>query len=249
MKSPCHTAINRSFPRFNMFGMAVLTAAICLCQQARATTLSDLVEFSANASGGASSGNIWNTRGGDQYVDVFVTDGGGLSSPFINGPDDAHAGISISLSPGLHTYGLFAGSGATNPIYHSLSLFFNGSSTPGISVFAPNQTSISAPSFQANGSSQTLSPTGATVTGANSLSFLDGNTLVSLTSYSWAVPSVYNVDRISAPFGSYGSIGQDGVPDWVGQFTLNVTTVPEPSTGILLGTAIIGVMFSVRRRK
>ena len=72
--------------------------------------------------------------------------------------------------------------------------------------------------------------------------------VVTLTSYRWVDPSVYNVDRTSAPFGSKGTVGQDGVPDWVGQITLNVVAVPEPTTGMLVACGLAGFIVWARKR-
>jgi hypothetical protein len=120
----------------------------------------------------------------------------------------------------------------------------------GISAVGATQYSAnSQPSFQANGNLNAYNLNMNVAPGANSLSFQQGNTLVTLAQYSWADPSCYNVDRISAPFGSYGAIGQDGVPDWVGLVTLNVTAVPEPGSCALLILALCGrfICRTVRR--
>lgn len=198
--------------------------------------------FGTDSSGASDNSGEWNTVPSDRFVDVFLSSGSSLSGPFINGPADAGAAISLSLVPGQYTYRLFGGSGTADS-YHAISLCFNGSSTPAISALAATQYSAnSPPGFQANGSPLAYDLNMNLATGANSLSFQQGNTLVTLTQYSWADPTCYNVDRISAPFGSYGVIGQDGVPDWVGEITLNVTTVPEPASCSLLLMALGGII-------
>src|SRR5437016_4965222 len=105
-----------------------------------ATTLTGALEYSVNSDGQIAGGSFWNTYSG-YAVDLFLADGNNLfTSPFINGPDDAHIALSISLSPGTHTYSIYGGSGASNP-YHALNLYFNGDNVhPGIMLFAATQT-------------------------------------------------------------------------------------------------------------
>lgn len=215
--------------------LLVSIAGILSCYSLSAQPiLTGIGVFGCNSSGAADNSGEWNTVPGDPWVDAFLSTGSSLTGTFINGPADSGAGISISMLPGVYTYRMFGGSG--NPdAYHAIGLCFDGSSTPGITAFAATQTSASStPAFQANGSPNAYNLNMNVAPGANSLSFQEGSTLITLTQYSWADPSVYNVDRISAPFGSYGAIGQDGVADWVGEITLNVTTVPEPASGTLL---------------
>jgi hypothetical protein len=210
------------------------TAGILLCCNLSAQpVLTGIGVFGCDSTGTPDNSGEWNTVPGDRFVDVFLSSGSSLSGSFINGPADAGAAISISLVPGQYDYRLFGGSGSPDS-YHAISLCFNGSSTPAISAFGATQYSASStPGFQANGNPNAYDLNMNVAPGANSLSFQQGNTLITLSQYSWADPSCYNVDRISAPFGNYGSIGQDGVPDWVGLVTLTVTRVPEPGICIL----------------
>jgi hypothetical protein len=208
----------------------VLIAALCIlaCRSLSAQpVLTGITLYACNSSGRQIGIEKWNTVANDPYVDLFLTSGSSLTGPFINGPTDAGAAISIPLLPGQYTYRIFAGSGETNIAYHAIGLCFNGSFRPAIAAFGASQFSPNStpPAFQADGSTNTFDLNMNVVPGANSLSFRQGNTLITLTQYSWADPTCYNVDRISAPFGSYGSIGPDGTPDWVGQITLSVTTV------------------------
>src|SRR5258706_11117666 len=85
-----------------------LVLAIGEPQLSRATTLSGLLEFSALSSGSFDNNAVWNTRGGDSAANLWVVDGSDPNGPLINGPNDGQAGISITLSPGVHTYSIFA---------------------------------------------------------------------------------------------------------------------------------------------
>ena len=73
--------------------------------------------------------------------------------------------------------------------------------------------------FSANSSGSTprlaISPT---VSAAGTLSFVDGPITVTLTDYSWSVPSVFATDRV----GEF-TLTPDGLNDSVGRLTLNVT--------------------------
>lgn len=215
--------------------LLISIAGILSCSSLSAQPiLTGIGVFGCDSSGAHDNSGEWNTVPADPWVDVFLSTGSSLTGSFINGPSDSGAAISIPMLPGQYTYRLFGGS-AYPDSYHAISLCFNGSATPGISAFAATQLSASStPAFQANGNPNAYDLNMNVAPGANSLSYQQGNTLITLTQYSWADPSVYNVDRISAPFGSYGSIGQDGVSDWVGEITLNVTNVPEPGSGALL---------------
>ncbi len=190
---------------------------------------------------------------GGTYV-LWVT-AGGFVDPFINGPDRNSAGISAPLIPGSHTFSIFTETGLSEgqsvwpgpiPPFTGLNLFFDGNaSNPGISVFAPIKLSQNGPfpQFALNSGSTPNLSGGASVSGAGTLTFLDGTTEVALTSYFFSDPRVYNIDRI----GNFDAT-PDGNREYVGQFTLNVTTVPEPGTLSLLCMAMIAFVYSGRQR-
>jgi hypothetical protein len=202
------------------------------CNSMAATTLSGLTEFATDSQGSFFNSSVWNTRGGDSTANLFVVGGSDPNGPFINGPSDSQTSILIGLSPGIHTYSILGGGGGFTAS-HGLNLFFDGNNAvPGISVYGPTQTSANPPYpiFGPNGGSYTMTLDSNPVPGANSLAYNDGSSLITLTDYRWAAPSVYNLDRINAPFANPGSVGTDGSADWVGQFTINVVAVPEPSS-------------------
>jgi hypothetical protein len=224
--------------------LLAITMSVALCQASNATTLSGLVEASTDASGNSDHDFVWSTQGNHSVVDIFVVGSSNLNGSFVNGPSDSLAAISISLTPGIHTYSMFGGGGFINEPYDGLNIYFNGNtSTPGISVFGPVPTTNNSPSFfSANGGSATGGFNLQTVAGANSIIYSDGANQVTLTSYSWDIPSVNNLDRVTQPNVGYSSVGPDGNPDWVGQFTLNVVAVPEPGTGGLMAAGSLALL-------
>jgi uncharacterized membrane protein len=184
------------------------------------TVLSGLVEFSTESSGSFDNRTVWNTRGGDTAVNLWVIQGSDRMGPFVNGPSDAQAGISIGLHEGENHFVIYGSRGGTFNHY-GLNLFFNGNNnTPKISVFGPTQTNAEAPPFAANGSPSTLTLAFQPVAGANTLVFEDGDTRVELSEYRLARPEVYNTDRVSQTV-----VGPDGGADSIGYFTLNVTKI------------------------
>lgn len=214
-------------------------------------TLTGISSFSTDSSGNASGGTVWNTLGGDSTVDLFLIAGTNYSAgSFINGPSDAQAAINIPLTTGIYTYVMIPGQSLTSANF-GMNLFFDGNNaTPRISVFGPTQTNASPPypSFGPDGSASTFTLASSTVMGANSLSYQDGNTLITLTDFRWTPASVYNIDRVTSSPGNPGFVGADGHSDSVGLFTLDVTTVPEPQSIALMALGA-GALMIVRRKK
>ena len=181
--------------------------------------LTGLLEFSTDPAGNFFNGSVWNTRGGDTAVNLWVAKGTDLQAPFVNGPSDAQAAINIQLQPGVNEFVIYGNQGGPTP-HHGLNLFFNGNNVnPGISVFGPTQTSPNPPfpPFGPNSSQSTLTLAFQPTPGAGTLVYSQGGVRVTLTQYRWASPPVYNVDRVSQPVAT-----PDGGPDFIGRFTLVV---------------------------
>ena len=91
--------------------------------------------------------------------------------------------------------------------------------------------------FAANTSLSTLALNGTTsINASGEQSTVIGNLQVALTDYSWSVPSVYNLNRVS----EFASV-PNGADDFVGTVALAVTAVPE-QLGLSLpapGTAFV----------
>src|SRR5438552_3656602 len=157
MNAPCSKLLFRK--AYPVTRLLLCALAILEPQFLRATTLSGLSEFSALSSGSFDRNAVWNTKGGDTQGNLWVVDGSDPNGSLVNGPADSQAAIAISLTPGVHTYSLLAGSPGASLPYFALNLFFNGNNVnPGISVFAQLQTNSTAPypSFGPDGNSNTL---------------------------------------------------------------------------------------------
>lgn len=224
--------------------------ALALCTSANAATLTGIGVMGSTEAGNWTQDSRWNTIGGDTIVSLYVV-GGGFTDPFLNGPNDAQAAISIPLGFGTHTFSVFLTGGVPHS-HHAMNLFFNGQNVnPGISVFAPTQLSATPPfppHFVNMGlNSQALA--GQTVPASGSLVFQDATSIITLTAFRVAAPEVHNLDRIGhIPFG-FSFVGADGVPDRIGQFTIDVVPVPEPATWTLLGLGVAAVLARTGRRR
>jgi hypothetical protein len=212
--------------------------------------LTGLVEFSTDASGNFSGGQVWNTAGSDGAFNLWLVGGANQQGAFLNGPADAQASVSVPLSNGTHTFHVFGEPGLDLGTF-GLNLFFDGNtSTPRISVLARTDETGTPPPFSAN-RGNTLAVHLQPTPGAGKVAFTDQGTTVTLTTYDWTAPSVYGLDRVS-PF----TATPNGHADFFGSFTLDVESNgtiangPEPSGLILLGIGAAGVgAFAYYRRR
>lgn len=211
---------------------------------AEATVLSGMIQYSSNAMGSANGAGQWNTQAGDALPNLWVLNPYGPPGIFfVNGPADANAGISVTLTPGIYTFDIYGEPGADPNNFAAANLFFNGNTTnPGIT--AMRTTGVPpAGVIGSTLSSGTLALDGTPTTGAGSLTFNDGVHNVQLTEYWWAQSGT----SIFVDIGSEFTETPNGVGDFVGRVELTVTAVPTP--GAAIATAIGMITLGARRRR
>jgi hypothetical protein len=207
--------------------------------QAQAATLTGMVLFEADSSGGFTIGHsLWNTTGGDGAWNVYLRSGGS----WLNSGDGTTTSPNFALGPGTTTiqyYAFPAGLGE----WSGINLFFDGQEAPSITVLF----SLGAGTFGPNLADPTpgLLYPGAVSNTAKSVSFTTSGQTITLTSASLG----YNGGNTVQPFDNSPG-GSDN--DVAGTLTFDATplgTVPEPgSLGLLLGgIGAIGLLF--RRQK
>lgn len=219
--------------------LAAATAAFLLPHYVHAQPrLTDITIFSTDASGNEIGYDVWDTMPTNSVPDTYNIWIKGASG-FLNGPSSAQAQPNLALSPGANSFGIFAFPGFETASY-GVNLFFNGSTNPSISAFAPLMTSAGPHSFSVDSSSTTLAvgPFGSDgispsqiIPAAGTLSFTYGGEQITLSDYFWEAPQVNNINVVQ-PWAALPDPG--GNSDNVGGLTLTVTTIPEPGTSLWL---------------
>lgn len=240
-------------------GLTVSAVAVCFAfagTAQAAASLTDITVFSANAEGNNWLSLHWNTQGqpfdGPNRYNLYVTDTPAPGSPnFLNSHNDSRTEVSIPLTPGEYTFRLFAESvTATLPsdLHFVLNLYFNGDqAAPGISGL----TGASCPAPCAASHPNGLDILGASgAPEAGTLAFADGDLTVTLTSFEWNTRG--SEDVVWPHWGNDAPYADgSGTPDFIGQFTLRVSSVSEPYALPLFGLAVAGVFagHGARRRR
>jgi hypothetical protein len=203
------TITNRFQVRHGLLLSAFLLAPLPAYPQ---TALTGAIQFSANSSGAAYGGLLWNTLAGDTYYDLWLARSPDATSP-VNGPSDSLAGIDITLEEGNSYQFFIFGQPGPGDItgFNGLNLFFDGNSvTPGISVSGATNSARFLPD-----SSGTLTLQGASVAGSGSTSYRSGGVIVTINGYDWNAPATPPGDVCQA----FGFSPGDGA-DYFGSFTL-----------------------------
>ena len=188
--------------------------------------------------------NWYDTLGGNTGFNTYLTGPNtGINGAFVNSGNGASTSVDIPLSLGSYSFYMFNTSESSS--YFGLNLFFDSDQVnPKITAITSLKTSPTDPPFQIN---PALTVPGLDeniiVSSPRSLVYQTNNAFITLISYSFSDPSVYQMNRVS----DRDSI-PDGRNDSVSFMTLTVSTVPEPST-YALGTIASGVMALIARRR
>ena len=217
--------------------------------------LTDSAVFSTNSSGENWPGWIWNTQAPPNDSpspgrwNMYYSSSLDPQNPiFINSINETpDTNINIDLAVGTHTF-LIYGETVTSTLHPEqhfvLNLYFDGNqSAPNISgLYGPTCRVVCAASHW-NG----LDLFGNSGLGGNQdaqeagiVSFISAGLKLELTKFTWDINR--NVDHVWSYWGDtvpYSS--GSGIPDFVGEVTLRVTSIPEPSLSALmsLGLALL----------
>ena len=249
--------------RFIHVATLVGCLALPLVSQAQ-PTLNGATLFQANATGDAKPADnqfhgSWRTNPGIQntYHNLFLTSNADASYSAGSFYNNGTANLSRQLTLGLNTFYFYSDSydALGNSPNWGLNLWFgtapqsNCADSPIISAYALTASNT----FAANNSANTATQCNAApfIQGANALSVLTGGYTVTMQSFQMLQRSNIGgtVDRVSAV-----ALGSNSLLDNYGVFTLNVTqqsssTVPEPSTYVLMATGLAGMAVVSRRKK
>ena len=204
---------------------------------AQAATVTGIIVYDTAGSGGSMVSGGANTLGGDGAVNLYLDTGLG----FVNSGNGSSTAISVPLAPGTYTWTYHVdASGYVNGFYMQLDLFFDGNNSNAgimgvVPIYNPSP-SLSAPTTTTSydlGFDNSI--------GSNSLSFVDGPNMVTLTNFTFLSGGT---DLVS----QYDSV-PNGVADFYGTIALSVqgtVSTPEPAS---LALAIGGLMLLVVRAR
>jgi hypothetical protein len=211
---------------------------------ARADIILSSAAFSGTNSTGTGPIGYGTTTAPGGYT-LFMANGAFSTSPDFINTAQATPNLDFALTAGTNVISGYMSYGGLT--YGATSLFFGGSTTAGISVYASQTNSLSSvPTFAADGNPLDT-VTGAVVDGADSLSYDNGTQTVTLTNYILASTTL--ISSLDVP--QVGSSASSGSGPTIGfEMTLLVTddstTVPEPMSMALIVPAI-GCLLALRR--
>ena len=159
--------------------------------------------------------------------------------------------MNFTLSPGITTVFMFMDGGFTVSL-GAVNLFFDGNtSTPGISVFAASTNNSATVPLFSSGHSNACTVGGtsvvpaACVPGSGKLTYDDGANTIALSNFQWDNPGADALDRVRI-----ASPVPNGVNDNIAELTLTITAdlivVPEPTSLLLMGIGLAGIVFALR---
>jgi hypothetical protein len=236
-------------------GLLACAIIVFSASAANALELTAAAIFSSNPVGQAYNGLIWNTVGNPPDItdrwNVYFSSSTDINNPvFLNDGNGAGASIDIPLAPGVYSFGMYGEAAGNHTDHFTLSLYFDGDdANPGISAVAPvNGTPVSFVAASHPDGLGLLASQGF-VANANSLSFMSGGMMVTLTEYFWSTDTSNHPDLVW-PHNQRHDFGPSPAgADFYGQITLTVTAVPEPGTFALFGIGIAGIGLIRRHRR
>ncbi|MBW4092117.1 MAG: hypothetical protein HIU82_13565 [Proteobacteria bacterium] len=214
---------------------------------ARADIILSGAAFSGTNSTGTGPIGYGTTTAPNGYT-LFMANGAFSSSPDYINTAKATSDLGFALTAGTHVVSGYMDYGGL--AYGATSLFFGGSDTAGISVYAAQTNSLSSvPTFAADGN-LLRSVTGTNADGAGSLSYDNGTQTVTLTDYILASTTL--ISSLNVPQVGTGATSGSG-PTIGFEMTLSVTNdttvVPEPMSIALIVPAIGGLLVARRGRR
>ena len=153
----------------------------------------------------SNDGYWFDTVGGNTGFNIYLTGPNtGINGAFVNSGNGASTSVDIPLSLGSYSFYMFNTSESSS--YFGLNLFFDSDQVnPKITAITSLKTSPTDPPFQIN---PALTVPGLDeniiVSSPRSLVYQTNNAFITLTSYSYSDPSVYQMNRVSA---------RDSIPD------------------------------------
>lgn len=234
--------------RLHLYPILAALLAAATAQGAVSLTALNIISTDANGKIQGVGAHRFRTAQHGGHPCIFLIKGQDLSGEIINGPNTAKNGIDIPLSVGTHRYTILA---ETSNSYkwtnYSLQFFFDQANNPQISVLtALNTTSTNFfPPFEAN-REFTENIAGYSLKSPGTLIYKSGQTEVKVTGFHFSKPELYDADRVSP-----SEAKSDQVLDYVGEFTLEVTSPPEIAPGGVVNGASFnskvapGSLFSV----
>src|ERR1044072_2361972 len=230
-----------------------ITGSVIIWGSAFSQTLTGINWYTTNSSK-QYTGGYGNTDGGDTYSrNLYVSLNQDVGAgPLLNSANltTAPTRVSVDLSsPGLYKFQMYCNdeSSIENPFW-GLNLFFDGDDLkPGVSAW--NVVNVAGFQSVNPAGTPTLDPlTMGLVQSSNGsgVRYVSpaGDKDITLVDYKTWNTTHYNVDRVDN-WSSMNGLG-NGTKDQVIEFSLQVTSVPEPATILILGGSALAA--AVRRR-